>query len=102
MNYYVINGAVVSLKDNKIAKTEKGWVSINNCHRIPEDGVLGGKEVHAGDIVITTYDDECFIIVDKDSAFADAINSDIESRKRYVEENNVSGECCECKGSVPA
>lgn len=96
MNYYIINGAVVSLKDNKIGKTEKGWVSINNCHRIPEDGMLDGKEVHAGDIVITTYNDECFIIVDKDSAFADAITADIEDREKYLANGQVPGECESC------
>lgn len=99
MNYYIINGAVVSLKDDKIGKTEKGWFSINNCHRIPEDGILNGKEVHAGDVVITTYDDECFIIVDKDSAFANAINADIEEREKCLANGQVSGEC---KGCSPA
>ena len=101
VKYYNAEGSIYKLKDDQLISPRREWISINNIYIVDEDGVIEGKEVHTGDVIITFYSDDPmkFAIISKDSDFTKIFVEAVELRKRKEVSKN---ECCECCDSCSA
>lgn len=95
VKYYNTEGSIYKIKDDQLISSRREWISINNIYIVDEDGVIEGKEVRTGDVVITFYSDDPmkFAIISKDSDFTKILVEAVEFRKRKEVSKN---ECCEC------
>lgn len=97
-NYYTIFNNIVAFENNKFQEIESDYLIYDRLFIVPEDGVLDGKEVHAGDIVMTFYGTDMngnkFFIFDKDSTFADILKKNRERKYENMKECVPCSDVC--------
>lgn len=95
VKYYNIEGAIVKFTNDTPTVIKRDYVRMNNMFRITEDGILNGKEVHEGDIVLTFYFTEDFAIISKDTDLSKILTEEMQKRDER-EKANCSEPCCGC------
>lgn len=95
VKYYNIEGVIVKFTNDTPTVIKRDYVSINNMFRITEDGILDGKEVHEGDIVLTFYCTEDFAIISKDTDLSKILTEEMQKRDE-IEKARCSEPCCGC------
>lgn len=99
VKYYNIDGAIVKFTNDVPTVIKRDYVSINNMFRITEDGLLDGREVHEGDIILTFYCTKDFAIISKGTDLSEILTKEMQKRDE-IEKTP----CCEdnIKGCNPA
>lgn len=96
VKYYNIEGTVVKFVNDVPAVVKRDYVRINNMFRITEDGILDGREVHEGDIVLTFYCTEDFAIISKGTDLSEILTAEMQKRDER-EKSRCSEPCCGCE-----
>lgn len=99
--YYYADGNILMFDNDKLVSLKRNYLSYKNLSILPEDGILNGKEVHKGDIVMTFYDNN-FVVISKDSEFAIIVVERI--KEREIRESKCCDEAspCDCNADIKA
>lgn len=95
VKYYNIEGTIVKFTNDTPTVIKRDYVSIKNMFRITEDGILDGKEVHEGDIVLTFYCTEDFAIISKGTDLSKILTEEMQKKDEREKARRIEP-CCDC------
>ncbi len=96
VKYYNVEGALIKLINDTPVVLKRNYISYNNIIIITEDGIIDGKEVHEGDIVITFYHTNDVAIIRKNTDLAEILISEIQNNNKRKEISCCEQKCCDC------
>lgn len=82
----------------KITKLENDYLHHSRFYIVPEDGIIDGREVHAGDVVMTIYGDtnneDRYVIFPSTDQFTQYFVKQVEEDKKRRDLPDADGPCC--------